>query len=104
MPMRARFGRFFWRFQGGESGADVYDRVTKYGPDDGVWVAVVAQRLTGCLLFACSFLDTLYRDIDSTRHRPADAVVIVSHGLTMRLFVMRCALVFASLPRASPTR
>ena len=51
MPMRARFGRFFWRFQGGESGADVYDRVTKYGPD-GVRVAVLALRLTGCRLFA----------------------------------------------------
>lgn len=27
---RARFGRFWYRFDGGESGADVYDRVTAF--------------------------------------------------------------------------
>lgn len=61
---RRKFGRFFWRFQDGESGADVYGRVT-------------------------AFWDTLYRQMDNFNRKKRDAFVIVSHGLTMRLFLMR---------------
>ncbi|WP_232665468.1 histidine phosphatase family protein [Pseudonocardia sp. TRM90224] len=60
--LRDSYGHFFYRFTDGESGADVYDRVS-------------------------TFLETLHRDWDhpgSPRN-----VLIVSHGLTMRLFCMR---------------
>ncbi|GLJ38757.1 hypothetical protein SUGI_0790150 [Cryptomeria japonica] len=65
---REKFGRFFYRFPEGESAADVFDRVT-------------------------SFLESLWRDIDMNRinrHRSSDLnLVIVSHGLTSRVFLMR---------------
>jgi broad specificity phosphatase PhoE len=60
--LRDSYGHFFYRFTDGESGADVYDRVS-------------------------TFLETLHRDWDSP-HSPRN-VLIVSHGLTMRLFCMR---------------
>jgi broad specificity phosphatase PhoE len=58
---RKAFGTFFYRMPHGESGADVYDRVT-------------------------TFIDTLYRDFD--RHR-SDLCVIVTHGLTLKAFLTR---------------
>jgi len=60
--LRDSYGHFFYRFTHGESGSDVYDRVS-------------------------SFLETMHRDFEQ-----ADAprnVLLVSHGLTMRLFCMR---------------
>ncbi|KAF3784121.1 Phosphoglycerate mutase-like protein [Nymphaea thermarum] len=65
---RERFGRFFYRFPEGESAADVYDRIT-------------------------SFMESLWRDIDMNRIN-RDGVsnfnlVIVSHGLTTRVFLMK---------------
>jgi broad specificity phosphatase PhoE len=59
---RDQYGHFFYRFTHGESGADVYDRVS-------------------------SFLETMHRDFeadDSPRN-----ILLVSHGITMRLFCMR---------------
>lgn len=65
MPERQRFGRFFYRFpNGGESGADVYDRIT-------------------------IFEDHLVRDIETGRFPSNCTIVIVTHGLTLRLFLMR---------------
>jgi len=63
---RSRFGRFFYRFPNGESGADVYDRVS-------------------------SFLESMYRTMMRIRlpHKQEYSIVIVSHGLTIRLFLMR---------------
>lgn len=58
---RDRFGTFFYRMPYGESGADVYDRVS-------------------------TFLETLHRDF---KHSLASHIVIVSHGLTIRIFLMR---------------
>ena len=58
---RERFGRFYYRFPHGESGADVYDRVS-------------------------TFLETLYRDLESGKFT---AICLVSHGLTLRFFLMR---------------
>jgi len=58
------FGEFFYRFSCGENGADVYDR-------------------------ASLFLDTLFREMDNGHHDPTQNIVIVSHGLFMRLFLMR---------------
>lgn len=60
--LRDTYGHFFYRFTDGESGADVYDRVS-------------------------TFLETLHRDWD-VQNSPRN-VLIVSHGLTMRLFCMR---------------
>jgi len=56
-------GSFFYRFPSGESGADVYHR-------------------------AATFLETLYRQFDSTSHPPSN-IVIVSHGLFIRCLLMR---------------
>ncbi|KAK7356035.1 hypothetical protein VNO80_15301 [Phaseolus coccineus] len=65
---RERFGRFFYRFPEGESAADVFDRVS-------------------------SFFESLWRDIDMNRlrHDPSNDLnfVIVSHGLTSRIFLMK---------------
>ncbi|MHA2279527.1 MAG: histidine phosphatase family protein [Promethearchaeota archaeon] len=59
--MRERFGKFYYRIEGGESPADCFDRVS-------------------------GFLDTLMRQVERKR---AERVLIVSSGLTMRCFVMR---------------
>jgi broad specificity phosphatase PhoE len=67
---RIRYGRFFYRFPNGESAADVYDRIT-------------------------GFRETLRSDIDVGRFQRPEAssknmnLVIVSHGLTLRVFLMR---------------
>ncbi|KAF5734799.1 Phosphoglycerate mutase family protein [Tripterygium wilfordii] len=68
--IRNRYGRFFYRFPNGESAADVYDRIT-------------------------GFRETLKSDIDVGRFQPPGErnpemnLVIVSHGLTLRVFLMR---------------
>lgn len=68
--LRAIYGRFFYRFPNGESAADVYDRIT-------------------------GFRETLRADIDIGRfqppgeHTPNMNLVLVSHGLTLRVFLMR---------------
>ncbi|CAF2969025.1 unnamed protein product [Rotaria sp. Silwood2] len=61
---RDRLGHFFYRFSCGESGADVYDR-------------------------ASLFLDTLFREMDNGHHDPTQNILIVSHELFIRLFLMR---------------
>lgn len=70
---RRRYGRFFYRFPDGESAADVYDRIT-------------------------GFRETLRADIDIGRFQPPTPspatapemnLVLVSHGLTLRVFLMR---------------
>ena len=58
-----RYGHFFYRFAQGESGADVYDRVG-------------------------AFLESLYRELRGSPDHPPN-VLLVTHGLTMRLFCMR---------------
>ncbi len=60
--LRDSYGHFFYRFTDGESGADVYDRVS-------------------------SFLETLHRQF--ARHDYPENALLVTHGLTMRLFCMR---------------
>jgi len=59
---RDQFGTFFYRLPDGESGADVYDRVT-------------------------TFLDTLYRDFNKPDF--PENVLLVSHSLLIRVLVMR---------------
>ncbi|CAL9400221.1 2,3-bisphosphoglycerate-dependent phosphoglycerate mutase [Streptomyces sp. enrichment culture] len=59
---RNAYGHFFYRFAQGESGADVYDRVG-------------------------GFLESLWRSFEDPGHPPN--VLLVTHGLAMRLFCMR---------------
>ena len=61
---RNEVGTFYYRFAEGESGADVYDRVS-------------------------SFLESLFREMDNYDREKKDNYIIVSHGLFMRLMVMR---------------
>jgi len=59
---RDSYGTFYYRIPDGESGADVYDRVS-------------------------DFFGTIHRDFEKPDF-PQNAI-IVSHGLTIRLFLMR---------------
>ena len=55
---RKAYGRFWFRFMNGESGADVYDRAT-------------------------AFWESVFRSMDHTRGRRFDNYVIITHGLMM---------------------
>ncbi len=59
---REEYGKFFYRFPHGESGADVCDRIT-------------------------SFLDAFQRE--KVSFMPNTNVVVLTHGLTIRMFVKR---------------
>ena len=61
---RSKFGKFYYRFPNGESGLDVYNRVT-------------------------SFIDTLFRSWNKMKSIDDQNVIMVTHGLTLRLFLMR---------------
>jgi len=65
---RHEFGRFYYRFKEGEAGLDVYSRVS-------------------------SFISTLVRDCQQYQKAGYDLdevnVVIITHGLSLRLFLMR---------------
>lgn len=61
--LRNEYGHFYYRFTHGESGSDVYDRVS-------------------------TFLESLWRSFVDPGME-ARTLVIVTHGLTMRLFCMR---------------
>lgn len=62
--LRRSFSRFFFRFTSGESGSDVYDRLT-------------------------AFLDHMMRDIDGGRFPEGTTLLVVTHGLALRLFLAR---------------
>lgn len=59
---RDEFGHFYYRFDGGESCADVFDRVS-------------------------DFMNTLHRDFEKPFF--PENCVIVTHGMTLRVFLMR---------------
>lgn len=59
---RNKFGTFYYRIKDGESCADVYDRIS-------------------------DFMHSMYRDFEKENF-PAN-VVLVTHGMTLRLFLMR---------------
>lgn len=59
---RIAYGTFYFRIPDGESAADVYDRVS-------------------------GFLETLHRDFAKPDY--ADNTLIVTHGMTQRIFLMR---------------
>jgi len=59
---RRKFGSFYYRLPNGESGSDVYDRVTSF------WSTIIREfKYKNCL----------------------ENFVMVSHGITLRLFLMR---------------
>ena len=62
MGKRDSFNTFYYRFPDGESGADVYDRVS-------------------------DFFGTLHRDFEKKDY--PENVIIITHGMTIRLFLMR---------------
>eukprot|EP00455_Lapot_gusevi_P050831 TRINITY_DN7464_c0_g1_i1.p1 TRINITY_DN7464_c0_g1~~TRINITY_DN7464_c0_g1_i1.p1 ORF type:complete len:324 (+),score=63.40 TRINITY_DN7464_c0_g1_i1:58-1029(+) len=64
VSLRDRLGKFFFRFQDGESGADVFDR-------------------------ASDFMASLFRLYEKPSRSPPQNVIIVSHGLFIRFFLMR---------------
>ncbi|MFX1236377.1 MAG: histidine phosphatase family protein [Promethearchaeota archaeon] len=59
---RDEFSIFYYRIKDGESGADVYDRVS-------------------------TFLETLYRDFKKADY--PENTLIITHGMTLRIFLMR---------------
>jgi broad specificity phosphatase PhoE len=59
--MRETHGWFYYRYEGGESPADVFDRVS-------------------------GFLESMMRQVERKR---AERVLIVTHGMALRCFVMR---------------
>ncbi len=59
---RDSFSPFYYRIPDGESGADVYDRLS-------------------------TFLETLHRDFEKPSYPPN--VLIITHGIALRLFLMR---------------
>ncbi|MEJ1379031.1 MAG: phosphoglycerate mutase family protein [Candidatus Sedimenticola sp. (ex Thyasira tokunagai)] len=59
---RKEYGKFYFRLQDGESGADVYDRIS-------------------------SFMETLHRDFQKPDY-PENSL-IVTHGVTLMIFCMR---------------
>jgi broad specificity phosphatase PhoE len=59
---RDNFSTFYYRIPDGESGADVFDRIS-------------------------NFMDTLHRDFQKVDF--PENILIVTHGLTLRLFLMR---------------
>eukprot|EP00760_Papus_ankaliazontas_P030620 PhM_4_TR4937/c0_g1_i1/m.79808 len=61
---RDRYGRFFYRFPHGESGADVCDRVS-------------------------AFIESVSRDYRLFSTSEVSNLVVCSHGLTIRLFLLR---------------
>lgn len=62
IQQRDEFSTFYYRIPDGESGADVFDRVS-------------------------TFLETLYRDFNKPDY--PENTLIVTHGMTLRLFLMR---------------
>jgi len=73
---RHEFGRFYYRFRSGEAGLDVYSRVSSF---------------ISTLLRDCKQYEMAGHDLENTN------VVIILHGLSLRLFLMRwfqCSVVF----------
>jgi len=67
---RAKYGRFYYRFPNGESGFDVYTRISTFLPD--------------------LYRDAMNAEIYDERYSPRDlTMVVVTHGLTLRLLMMR---------------
>ena len=69
--MSREVGRFYYRRPTGESGADVYDRASTF------WESLLRGGFTP------------QEALVHNRESPDDALLVVTHGLTMRLLLMR---------------
>ena len=58
-----KVGELYYRFKGGENGADVFNR-------------------------ACLFTEHLFREIESIEYKRRDNIIIVTHDLFIRLFML----------------
>ena len=70
--MSREVGRFYYRRPTGESGADVYDRASTF------WESLLGGALTPQQAL-----------VHNSTEPPDDALLVVTHGLTMRLLLMR---------------
>ena len=73
---RRDYGIFYYRIPGGEAGTDVYDRIN-------------------------DLLGSLYRAFEETSY--PDNCVMITHGLTIRVFLMRIFHLTVEQPAASST-
>lgn len=65
---RQKFGRFYYRFYLGEAGLDVYSRISSF---------------ISTLIRDCHYYISTGNDLDNV------SIVIVTHGISLRLFLMR---------------
>ncbi len=79
MSERQKFGRFYYRFPNGEAGTDVYDRVSDY-------LTSLFSTMDGRLLDGGRWRN-VENQYDTSPHVP-DNLVLVTHGLLMRIFCM----------------
>lgn len=79
---RQRFGRFWYRFPSGESGLDVYSRTTSF-------ISTMFRDMRAIQHMLSSPSGTAYEHYDASESSTEYNIVIVTHGLTLRLFLMR---------------
>ena len=86
---RESYGRFFYRFPNGESGADVYDRCEAARRFVHQPLLTMVLRVSHHLRRLTVFEDHLVRDIDLGRFPDGTHIVLVTHGLALRIFLAR---------------
>jgi broad specificity phosphatase PhoE len=91
-PLRKRFGWFYYRFEGGESPADCFDRASSFL--DSLWRQLKRHRQQKLSINASNsslyaVLSWPYRFVRWLFNRDAPNVLIVTHGMTIRCLVMR---------------
>lgn len=83
MAERLEFGRFFYRFPNGESGADVYDRIT-------IFEDHLVRDINAGNSFKINFYIKYFFYIKKGRYSQGNTnVVLVTHGLALRIILMR---------------
>lgn len=100
--LRQAYGRFFFRYSNGESGSDVYDRLTSFEDHMArarVPASAPEHRRLNCvqltrrkprpLVFGGGVGTLQVRDIDGGRFPAATTLLVVTHGLALRLFLSR---------------
>lgn len=80
---RSRFGRFYYRFDNGEAGTDVFDRMTTF--ITYLFRSMGAKRGYFQGRQSPSAEDG---ELNLRRARPVRNYVLVTHGLLMRIFCM----------------
>ena len=103
---RARFGRFWYRFPSGESGLDVFNRTTSFISTLFRDMSAIHNMLTPDHAGGGDYVRFEYNNDDSSLENDDSSldndefpqnIVIVTHGLTLRLFLMRWLRWYVSL-------